>query len=193
MTLWSRKRSRHEEDSHGVRVGAFNGRGRKRSGRKEGKDIWLRGDCVYSVRAVVVSYTRHVAYYHRYAARRDRSLIQLRYMAIIALQPRLPSVIPAGASHGNSWIRQTPVLCLHFETPSRNFSMVSLSLSFSLSPSLHVSAPAQVTKPRRASLTMGYQNALPFGMSAMVEKFVNLRAALLRIAISDFADIAKWL
>lgn len=39
MTLWSRKRSRHEEDSHGVRVGAFNGRGRKRSGRKEGKDI----------------------------------------------------------------------------------------------------------------------------------------------------------
>lgn len=74
---------------------------------------------------------------------------------------------------------------------SKLFDGLSLSLSFSLSPSLHVSAPAQVTKPRRASLTMGYQNALPFGMSAMVEKFVNLRAALLRIAISDFADIAK--
>lgn len=33
---------------------------------------------MYSVRAVVVSDTRHVAYYHRYAARGDRSLIQLR-------------------------------------------------------------------------------------------------------------------
>lgn len=49
----------------------------------------------YSVRVVVVSDTRHVAYYHRYAARGpgDRSLIQLWYTAIIALQPRLPSVI----------------------------------------------------------------------------------------------------
>lgn len=140
-------------------------------------------DCVYSV--VVVSYTRHVAYYHRYAVREDRSLIQLRYTAIIVLQPRLPSVIPAGVpwqlmNKANSGVM----------SPFRN-AFSKLFDGLSLPPSLHVSASAQVTKPRRAPLTMGYQNALPFGMKAMVEKFMNLWVILLRIAISDFANIAK--
>lgn len=89
-------------------------------------------DCVYSVRTVVVSYTRHVAYYHRYAAREDRSLIQLRYTAIIALQPRLPSVIPAGVpwqlmNKANSGVM----------SPFRN-AFSKLFDGLSLSPSLYL-------------------------------------------------------
>lgn len=84
--------------------------------------IWLQESAVYSVRVVVVSDTRHVAYYHRYAVRTEAvQLIQLWYTAIRGLTtPCLPSVITTMVGyHGSgSWIRQTPPLCLHFETPS---------------------------------------------------------------------------
>lgn len=105
----------------------------------------------YSVRVVVVSDTRHVAYYHRYAARgpRDRSLIQLWYTAIIALQPRLPSVIPVGVpwqlmNKANSCVM----------SPFRN----ALSKVFD---GLHLSARlCPLSPPSRAAATRSFNNGL---------------------------------
>lgn len=113
----------------------------------------------YSVRVVVVS--RHEARSVLSSLRglrteTDRSLIQLWYMAIIALQPRLPSVIPVDVSWQLMNKANSGVM-----SPFRN----ALSKVFDGSLSLRVSGPSLHLRvlPRRAPSTMGYQNALPFG------------------------------
>lgn len=104
---------------------------KEKAGKKK-KRIYDYGR--YSVRVVVVSDTRHVAYYHRYAARgpRDRSLIQLWYTAIIALQPRLPSVIPVGVPWQLMNKANSGVMSPFRNALSKVFVSPPLSLSFSL-------------------------------------------------------------
>lgn len=105
---------------------------------------------MYSVRVVVVSDTRHVAYYHRYAVRTEAvQLIQLWYTAIRGLTtPCLPSVITTMLGYrGSSLMNKanSAVMSPFRNALSRNFSML-LPLPSSPVP-----------------LTMAYQNALLFG------------------------------
>lgn len=134
---------------------------KEKAGKKK-KRIYDYGR--YSVRVVVVSDTRHVAYYHRYAARgpRDRSLIQLWYTAIIALQPRLPSVIPVGVPWQLMNKANSGVMSPFRNALSKVFVSPPLSLSLSALLCL-LSPPLRVAAMRSVPSTIGYQNALPFG------------------------------
>lgn len=121
------------------------------AGKKEKKRIYDYER--YSVRVVVVSDTRHVAYYHRYAAQgpRDRSLIQLWYTAIIALQPRLPSVIPVDVpwqlmNKANSGVM----------SPFRN-ALSKVFDGLCLSPSLSL---CLLPPPSHAAATRSFNNGL---------------------------------
>lgn len=73
--MWPHERSRRKEDSREVGVEEIMGKGEieEEAGKKKKRTYDYRR---YSVRVVVVSDTRHVAYYHRYAARGPRQTVR---------------------------------------------------------------------------------------------------------------------
>jgi len=114
-------------------------------------------------------------------------LIQLWYTAIIALQPRLPSVIPAGVPWQLMNKANSSVMSPFRNALSRNFP-ISLSLSLSLSAcSLAGSLPA----PTR-SFNNGLSKCIAVWLTgwpwwcAMAKKFANtyLRPRVSRVATS---------
>lgn len=104
-------------------------------GGGEGRAIWLQESAVYSVRVVVVSDTRHVAYYHRYAVRTEAvQLIQLWYTAIPWPYNPVSSISynhDAWIPHGSSLMNKanSAVMSPFRNALSRNFSMLLLSPS----------------------------------------------------------------
>lgn len=88
---------------------------------------------MYSVRVVVVSDTRHVAYYHRYAVRTEAvQLIQLWYTAIPWPYNPVSSISynhDAWIPHGSSLMNKanSAVMSPFRNALSRNFSMLLLS------------------------------------------------------------------
>lgn len=104
--MWPRKRSRHEEDSYGDGVEERKSEGEKGGARNDDEGSrrgWrgragcmITGGCVFSSGSCRFRHEARSVLSSLRGEDRGRSLIQLRYTAIIALQPRLPSVIPAG-------------------------------------------------------------------------------------------------
>lgn len=147
--LWPRKRSWYGEDSYEVGVEASTGwRGQtNKKGSWWGGGYMITGDCVFSSGSCRF---RHEARSILSSLRGEdwgRSLIQLCYMAIVALQPRLPSVIP--------WLDT-------MELMNKANSAVMSPFRNALSPKLFDGFCVPFSFSLVIPLTMGYQNALLF-------------------------------